>query len=285
MDNAGKKFGTLYVVAVPIGNPDDITVRALKILSNVDCVAAEDTRLTGRFLAHHSIKNRLISYYEHNEKKRAPELIDRIKTGASIALVSSAGTPSVSDPGYRLVKEAVAMGIEVTPIPGPAAAVAALSASGLPTDSFFFAGFTSKKKGKRMDQLNRLEKIPATIIFYESPRRILSLLDDLMAVLGNRYGILARELTKKFEEFIRGDLAEIKKNLGKRSEIRGECTLLVEGYKEPAEIPWPEINRELTLGMSENRTRLSILARNISKKHGVSKSLIYEAALKIKKQS
>jgi 16S rRNA (cytidine1402-2'-O)-methyltransferase len=199
----------LYVVATPIGNRDDITIRALNILGRVDLVAAENTRHTGRLLAHHNIKGNLISYHEHNEVKRTPELIHRLKTGSSVALVSNAGTPSVSDPGYRLVKEAIANNIKVIPVPGVSAAVTALSAAGLPTYSFIFVGFPAKKKAKRLKQLKELASEIRTIIFYESPKRILTFLEEIIDAMGDRYGVLSREMTKLHEEFLRGFLSEI----------------------------------------------------------------------------
>ena len=169
MSNLCNKTGDLYVVTTPIGNMEDITIRALKTLGQVDLVAAEDTRHTGRLLAYHDIKNNLISYHEHNEKARTPVLIHRLKTGSSVALVTNAGTPTVSDPGYRLVKEAIANHIRVIPIPGVSAVITANSAAGLPTDSFIFAGFPAKKKAKRLKQLQDLADEKKTLIFYENP--------------------------------------------------------------------------------------------------------------------
>ncbi len=221
--NPSDKPGILYVVATPIGNRDDITIRALNILGHVDLVAAEDTRHTGRLLAHHNIKCHMISFHEHNENDRTPDLINRLKAGLSVALVSNAGTPSVSDPGYRLVKEAVINRIRVSPIPGVSAAIAALSVSGLPTDSFVFIGFPAKKKAKRLDQLKDLEGEGRTMVFYESPRRILTFLKEIITVMGDRYGVLSREMTKLHEEFIRGFLSEILSSLNARSAIKANA--------------------------------------------------------------
>ena len=175
--------GTLYVVATPIGNPDDITLRALRVLAEVDLIAAEDTRKTGQLLAHHGIEGRLAAYHEHNEDRKTPELIDRIQAGASVAVVSDAGTPSVSDPGFRLVRAALAAGLPVVPVPGVSAAVAALSVSGLPTDAFVFVGFAPRKSTARRRLLERLAPLSETLIFYESPRRITGLLADLAECL------------------------------------------------------------------------------------------------------
>ena len=215
------KKGKLYIVATPIGNRDDITLRAVKVLKQVDLIAAEDTRKTGRLLAYHKIKNQLISCHEHNETRRIPALLAKLKNGLAIALVSDAGTPSVSDPGYRLINEAIAENISIIPVPGVSAVTAALSASGLATDSFIFIGFTVKKREKRLKQLEKLNQENKTIIFYESPRRILSFLDEIIETMGDRYAVAAREMTKRYEEFIRGFLSQIRNNLKRRSSIKG----------------------------------------------------------------
>ncbi len=206
---AGIRPGTLYVVGTPIGNRDDITLRALNILRQVDLIAAEDTRKTRRFLESHDIKSNLISYHEHNEAERTPKLITKLKKGISIALVSNAGTPTVSDPGYQLITAALADNLNVIPIPGVSAATAALCVAGLPTNSYVFLGFPAKKKAKRRQQLNDLASEPRTLIFYESPRRILTLLGEIQEAMGDRYVVLAREMTKLHEEFLRGQLSEI----------------------------------------------------------------------------
>ncbi|MCK5418905.1 MAG: 16S rRNA (cytidine(1402)-2'-O)-methyltransferase, partial [Desulfobacterales bacterium] len=205
--NNTKNKGVLYVVATPIGNREDITLRALNILRDVDLIAAEDTRKTGNLLAHYQIKNRLISFYEHNEKKRTPEIIGKLLDGISIALVSNAGTPSISDPGYRLIEAAIANKITVSPIPGVSAATAAMSVSALPTDSFVFIGFLPRKKAKRQQFLNELAVEPRPVIFYESPKRILTLLEEIISCMGDRPAVLAREMTKLHEEFIRGSVS------------------------------------------------------------------------------
>ncbi|MCK4988264.1 MAG: 16S rRNA (cytidine(1402)-2'-O)-methyltransferase, partial [Desulfobacterales bacterium] len=214
--NNTKNKGVLYVVATPIGNREDITLRALNILRDVDLIAAEDTRKTGNLLAHYQIKNRLISFHEHNEKKRTPEIIGKLLDGISIALVSNAGTPSISDPGYRLIEAAIANKITVSPIPGVSAATAAMSVSALPTDSFVFIGFLPRKKAKRQQFLNELAVEPRPVIFYESPKRILTLLEEIISCMGDRPAVLAREMTKLHEEFIRGSVSEILKTLKSR---------------------------------------------------------------------
>jgi 16S rRNA (cytidine1402-2'-O)-methyltransferase len=276
------KKGNLYIVATPIGNEDDITLRAVKVLGEVDLIAAEDTRETGKLLAYHKIKNNLISYHEHNEIRRAPGLINKLEKGLSIALVSDAGTPSVSDPGYRLINEAIAENIRIIPVPGVSAATAALSASGLATDSFIFIGFTAKKKEKRKYQLKKLVNENKTIIFYESPRRILSFLDEIVETMGDRHAVLAREMTKRYEEFIRGLLSDIRKNLKKRPSIKGELTLLVAGNDSSAPVSLDAVRADIIKYLKEKETRLSELARILSKKHNLPKNTIYDEALKIR---
>ncbi|MBW2249504.1 MAG: 16S rRNA (cytidine(1402)-2'-O)-methyltransferase [Deltaproteobacteria bacterium] len=282
-DRKGKiKKGNLYIVATPIGNKDDITLRAVKVLGEVGLIAAEDTRETGKLLAYHKIKNNLISYHEHNETRRAPRLINKLEKGLSIALVSDAGTPSVSDPGYRLINEAIAENIRIIPVPGVSAATAALSASGLATDSFIFIGFTAKKKEKRKNQLKKLENENKTIIFYESPRRIISFLDEIVETMGDRHAVLAREMTKRYEEFIRGPLSDISKNLKKRPSIKGELTLLVAGNDSSAPVSMDAVRADIIKYLKGKETRLSDLARMLSKKHNLPKNTIYDEALKIK---
>jgi len=276
------KKGKLYIVATPIGNKDDITLRAVKVLGEVDLIAAEDTRKTGRLLAYHKIKNHLISCHEHNETRRVPILINKLKKGLSIALVSDAGTPSVSDPGYRLINGAIAENIRIIPVPGVSATTAALSASGLATDSFIFIGFPVKKKEKRQKLLEKLANENKTIIFYESPRRILSFLDEIIETMGDRHAVLAREMTKRYEEFIRGFLSEIKNNLKKRPSIKGEFTLLVTGNESSPPISMDAVRADIIQSLKGEETRLSEVARMLSKKHHLAKNIIYNEALKIK---
>lgn len=274
--------GKLYVVATPIGNQDDITLRAIHVLGTVDLIAAEDTRHTGKLLARHNIKSKLVSYHEHNEKERTPELIQKLRDGASLALVSNAGTPAVSDPGYRLVKAAVENGITVVPIPGVSAAITALSAAGLPTDAFMFIGFPQKKKGKRSEQLKRLADESATLVFYESPKRILSFTEELIEIMGDRYAVLGREMTKFHEEFIRGKLSEILNSLKDRDAIKGECTLLIKGCEEGEKEISPETMRdEIEQGLET--TGISELSKIIAKKYGLSRKSVYEEILRVKK--
>lgn len=274
--------GTLYVVATPIGNRDDITLRALSVLKDVDLIAAEDTRHTGKFLSMHNIKGRLISYHEHNERERTPGLINRLKNGSSVALVSNAGTPAVSDPGYRLIKEAIDAGINIAPVPGASAALAALSVSGLPTDSFIFIGFCPKKKEKRLDLLGELSREKRTLIFYESPRRILQFLEEIKSVMGERHSVLSREITKIHEEFIRGTPSEIISVLKQRPDIKGECTLLISGREEKYFSSPELLVKELERNIRLNKKPLSVIAKETAKKFGLHRKWVYEEALRIK---
>jgi 16S rRNA (cytidine1402-2'-O)-methyltransferase len=218
--------GRLYLVGTPIGNLEDITLRALRLLKEVDQIACEDTRHTQKLLTHYDIRKSLISYHEHNEITRAPELVLAMEAGAKIALVSDAGTPLVSDPGYRLVTLCVRHKIPVIPIPGPSALLAALSASGLPNEAFLFVGFLPNRGGERRRALEHLRIEDRTIIFYEAPHRIAETVADAREILGDRYACLAREVTKLHEEFRRGKLSELAQSLAERP-ARGEITLLI----------------------------------------------------------
>ncbi len=218
--------GTLYIVATPIGNLEDITFRAVRILKEVDLIAAEDTRHSRKLLSHYGIARPLTSYFDHNKNIKGSYLLERLAEGTSVALISDAGTPCISDPGYQLVRDAVAAGIAVVPIPGPSAAVTALSAAGLPTDSFTFLGFLPNRQGKRRERLAGLAGEGRVLIFYESPRRLLATLADLRDTCGDREVVVARELTKVYEEFVRGCLTEVIELLQNR-EIRGEVVILV----------------------------------------------------------
>ncbi|WP_372683173.1 16S rRNA (cytidine(1402)-2'-O)-methyltransferase [Desulfosarcina sp.] len=275
----------LYVVATPIGHLEDITLRAIKTLDGVDLIAAEDTRHTSRLLSHYRIRTPLISCHEHNEHQRTPELIDKIRSGASVALVSDAGTPSVSDPGYRLVRAAVEHGLDIFPIPGVSAAITGLCASGLPTDAFVFLGFAPKKKGKRMDLLASLAAEPRTLVFYESPRRVVDFLEDIRAVMGNRSAVLAREMTKLHEEFIRGTLADVLVVLADRPEVKGECTLLVEGAAAADPVSDADLAQALRHALAQPGARLSGLSKAFAKQYHLPRKTVYEMALTIQKET
>jgi len=277
------KPGTLYVVATPVGNRDDITLRALRILAEVDLIAAEDTRHTGRLLKHHEIRSRFAAYHEHNEIRQTPRLLQKLLQGQTVALVSNAGTPTVSDPGYRLVQAAVEAGIRVVPVPGVCAAVAALSASGMPTDTFVFAGFPQRKNSRREKQLQTLASEERTIIFYESPRRMLPLIDEVLRVFGNRNAVMARELTKRYEEFLRGSLRELRELLAARPDIKGECILLVAGCTDcagqAAAIFPGDARAELRRRLRTEKKPLSALVRQIASKYGLPRNRVYKEAL------
>ncbi len=218
--------GILYLVATPIGNLEDITLRALRVLKEVDLIACEDTRHTRKLLLHYDISRPTISYHEHNERERTPELIEKLQSGVSIALVSDAGTPLVSDPGYRLVSEAILRGLDVVPIPGPSALVTAIAASGLPTAEFTFAGFLPPRRAARRARLVELATLKSTVIFYEAPHRIRETLIDARELLGDRQAVLARELTKLHEQFLRGSLSQLARELAETA-TRGEMVLLI----------------------------------------------------------
>lgn len=219
--------GKLIVVATPIGNLEDLSSRTAQVLGEVDLVACEDTRRTGRLLAHLGIKRPLVSLHEHNERQRLPRLIAAMQDGQRVALASDAGTPLLSDPGFVLVREAIREGIEIDAIPGPSAVTDALILSGLPPHPFTFAGFPPPKKGKRRRFFERFEALDHTLVFFESPHRLLASLDDLCEVVGNRPVAIGRELTKLHQEILRGDLQEVRQQLSERPALKGEFTLVV----------------------------------------------------------
>ncbi|MGO9527983.1 MAG: 16S rRNA (cytidine(1402)-2'-O)-methyltransferase [Verrucomicrobiia bacterium] len=222
--------GKLYIVGTPIGNMEDITLRALRVLHEADLIAAEDTRHTGILLARHGLKKPFVSYHEFNEARRTPELLRELQQGRQIALVSDAGMPTLSDPGQRLIRAAIDAGIAIEVVPGVSAVTAALAGCGC-GGPFMFFGFLPHKSGQRCTSLTRLAPLPCTLVFFESPYRLLKSLGDMRDVLGNRGVVVARELTKKFEEFLRGDIESVLKKLENRS-IKGEITVIVEGRQE-----------------------------------------------------
>ena len=220
--------GTLYLVATPIGNLEDMTHRAVRVLGEVDVIACEDTRHTKKLLNHYGITTKTISYHEHNERERAAELLERLKSGRDIAVVSDAGTPAISDPGFRLTRMAIDNGVPVVPVPGANALTTALIASGLPTDEFFFGGFLPARSGARRARLAELRSTPATLIFYEGPHRIAATLKDAHEILGEREAVVARELTKLHEEFARGRLSELATRFSSAENARGEMVLMID---------------------------------------------------------
>lgn len=275
----------LYVVATPIGNLEDITLRAIKTLQAVDLIAAEDTRHTRRLLAHYAIGTPLISCHEHNEQQRTPELIDKMRAGASVALVTDAGTPSVSDPGYRLVCAALEAGLKLFPIPGVSAAITALCVSGLPTDAFVFVGFAPRKAGKRRELLNALAAEPRTLVFYDSPRRVGGLLQELRTLMGDRPAVLGREMTKLHEEFIRGRLSEIQARLADRAAVKGECTLLVAGRPDSDTRADDQLDAALAQALEQPGASLSHLSQTLARQYRLPRRTVYTRALELRRKS
>jgi len=270
--------GRLYLVATPIGNLEDITYRAVRVLGAVDLIACEDTRQTRKLLDHYAISKPTISYHEHNEAQRAAELAARMLGGATVALVSDAGMPLVSDPGYRLVRAAIEAGVPVEPIPGASAVLAALAASGLPTDTFHFAGFLPAKSGQRERALEALKEQPATLVLYEAPHRVLEALEAIARVLGPRPVVVARELTKVHEEFLRGTSVEVHAALAARASIKGEFTLLVGKAVAPAPDDTPvgdAIDELVRAGVA----RMDAI-KQVARRRRLSKREVYEQALR-----
>jgi 16S rRNA (cytidine1402-2'-O)-methyltransferase len=273
--------GKLYIVSTPIGNLGDITLRALEILKGADFIACEDTRITRKLLARYAIEKPLLSYHEHNEIEKSKELLSHLKDGRSIALVSDAGTPCISDPGYRLVKLASENGIDVLSIPGPSAAVSALSVSGLPTSHFAFFGFPPRTKKHLADSLARIKNYPETLVFYESPNRVIKTLRAILEVLGDRNISLSREITKLYEETLRGRVSEVLGEMEKRGEIRGEVTLVVEGAAEKTGEPDAADIDTILRSYYKDGFSLKDAVKKVSAETGYSKSKAYKRALAI----
>lgn len=281
MTNDNSKPGTLYVVGTPIGNLEDITFRAVRILQTVDLIAAEDTRHTGKLLQHFQVKTPQISYHEHNRNSRIPDILEHLNHGKAIALVSDAGMPGISDPGYELIKACIDAGITVVPIPGASAAITALSAAGLPTDKFTFEGFLPPKAQQRRKHLETLQTESRTLIFYESPHRLTDTLQDLAAVFGDeRQIVLARELTKLYEEFWRGTIAEAIAHYQQR-EPQGEYTLLVAGTPATQTLlTETQLKTELQQLISQGISR-SQASRQLANFTSLSRREVYQLALSI----
>jgi 16S rRNA (cytidine1402-2'-O)-methyltransferase len=269
----------LYLVATPIGNLEDITLRAVRVLKEVDVIACEDTRQTQKLLNHYGITTRTVSYHEHNEITRAAELVKDLQEGASVALVTDAGMPGISDPGFRLISLAVRHHVPVVPIPGASAFLAALVASGLPTDSFRFSGFLPAKRGERRAALEAIKTSPRTQVFYEAPHRIVEALTDVVEVLGSaRHVVIAREVTKLHEEFLRGRASEVLETLKSRDAVKGEITLLI-GKAEEAEAqavePHMTVRRRVEQIMAEEKVDEKAALKKVAKERGISKSEAY----------
>ncbi len=273
----------LYLVGTPIGNLEDITLRALRVLKEVDVIACEDTRQTQKLLNHYAIATRTTSYHEHNEMTRSAELVKEMQEGASVALVTDAGMPGISDPGYRLIALAIRHRVPVVPIPGASAFLAALVASGLPTDSFRFSGFLPAKRGERRAALEAVKNSPRTQVFYEAPHRVVEALEDVCEILGSgRHVVVAREVTKLHEEFLRGRAGVVLENLKSRDAVKGEITLLIGKAGEEdahvaadassARVP---IRQRLQQIMTEEKVDEKAALKKVAKERGVSKSEAY----------
>jgi len=269
--------GTLYIVATPIGNLEDITLRALRVLKEVDLIAAEDTRHTQILLHHFGIRTPLTSYHEHNERTKARQLVERLRQGESIALVSDAGTPTISDPGFRVIVEAIEAEIPIVPLPGASALTAVLSASGLPTDQFVFEGFLPAKQKERRERLQALRAETRTLVFYEAPHRLKEMLNDMHAILGERQIVVAREVSKAYEEFLRGRLSDIARQIAERA-IKGELTVIVRGSEEPSEVSQEQLKNEIDM-LRAGGMRIKEIAELLGERHAYSKKEIYRIAL------
>lgn len=267
--------GTLYVVSTPIGNLADMTYRAVETLRAVDVIACEDTRQTRKLLDHYGIQGSLVSLHEHNEASRTADLLTRLEGGESVAIVSDAGTPLISDPGFRLVRAASESGVAVTPIPGASACLAALAASGLPTDEYHFCGFLPRKQGERRRALERAAEETATLVFYEAPHRILESLADIVAVLRDPPVVVARELTKLHEELLRGSASEVLGRLRERESVKGEITLVVGRAAQPAasDTPIPDAVRALE---AQGIGRMDAI-KAVARERGLPKRDVYRA--------
>jgi len=279
----GRKIGesgpSLYLVATPIGNLEDITLRALRVLKEVDLIACEDTRQTLKLLSHYGIQTRLVSYHEHNEMTKAAELVVDLEGGANSALVTDAGMPGISDPGFRLIALAIRHHVPVVPIPGASAFLAALVASGLPTDSFRFSGFLPSKSGQRRKLLESVKDSPRTQVFYEAPHRLLEALADVAELLGaDRHVVVAREVTKLHEEFLRGRVAEILEQFKARGAVKGEITLLIakaESREPTAESSVVSVAQRVREIMSTEKADEKTALKKVAKERGIGKSEAY----------
>jgi 16S rRNA (cytidine1402-2'-O)-methyltransferase len=269
----------LYLVATPIGNLEDITLRALRVMKGSDLIACEDTRQTQKLLNHYSIATRTTSYHEHNEMTRAAELVVDLEQGARIALVTDAGMPGISDPGFRLISLAIRHHVPVVPIPGASAFLAALVASGLPTDSFRFSGFLPAKAGRRRQILEDIRKSPRTQVFYEAPHRVKEALEDIVEILGRqRHVVIAREVSKIHEEFLRGHAGDVLETLKARGDVKGEITLLIgkmEAAEQKALSPRVSVRQRVAQIIAEENLDEKAALKKVAKEMGMSKSEAY----------
>lgn len=276
-----KKSGILFVIATPIGNLEDITLRALRTLKEVSLIAAEDTRHTKNLLNHYQITNNLVSCYRENETSRSAAIIEELLLGHDVALVSDAGTPCISDPGSTLIAKAHEAGVIIVPLPGPSALTAALSMSGMQYQNFLFVGFLPNSKADRRRRLGSLKDNASVMVFYESPRRILSCLDDISRVLGNRDVFVVRELTKIHEEYFRGEINEVLSSLKQKPSIKGEFVLIIEGGLVSETPDSDDIDELIQWYRDEGQNTLSYSVKKISNDLGISKAKVYQRALQI----
>ena len=272
--------GRLYIIPTPIGNLEDITLRALRVLKEVDLIAAEDTRHTRHLLTHFGIDKPLTSYHEHNEREKASSLVEQIKNGANIALVSDAGTPAIADPGFRLVVAAIRAGIQIIPLPGASALATVLSASGLPTDRFLFEGFLPAKKQERKTKLQALRDLTATLVFYEAPHRLNDTLSDMRQMLGEREIVVAREVSKVHEEFLRGKVSEVIDQLAGR-DVKGEITIVVHGSAGEAQVSEAQLTSEIKR-LTDQKMGVKEISELLGERYGISKREVYRLALESK---
>ena len=275
--------GTLYIVATPIGNLEDITFRAVRVLKEVDLIAAEDTRHSRKLLTHFGIPTRLTPYHDHNERLKTDYLLDKLREGGSVAIITDAGTPCIADPGYRIARAAAAAGIRVVPVPGPSAIITALSAAGLPTDRFAFEGFLPPKQGKRKSRLMELKGDDRVVVFYEAPHRLADTLADMAEVLGEREAVVARELTKIHEEFRHGTLTELALHYA-GSAVKGEVAVLVAPQEESGPADGRDMEALLRERLDAGEQSLKDVVASVVAETGISRSDVYALALKLRQK-
>lgn len=283
-DDRHSEPGTLFVVSTPLGNLEDITVRALRVLKEVDLIAAETVEHTRNLCRHYGIATKLTAFNQHNQRTKGPELVEALKYGRSVALVTNAGTPAISDPGVFLVSRALKEGVRVSPVPGPSAVAAALSASGMRADTFLFCGFLSHRSGKRKKEMQMLSPLPHTLVFFEAPHRLREMLEDLREVLGDRPMVLHKEMTKLFEGTVEGSVGSVLSRL-REEEIRGEYTLVVAGCekKEKEQALGEDVEEKMGRLLKSGTMSLKDIARKISSETGVEYRRAYKACLAMKR--
>lgn len=272
--------GRLYIVATPIGNLDDITFRAIRTLKSVGLIAAEDTRRSMRLLKHYEISTSVTSYHDYTGEEKRSRILDTLLKGTDVALISDAGTPGISDPGYRLIRDALEQGIEVSPVPGPSVMIAALSVSGLPTDTFFFNGYLPNREKSRRDRLKRLSMRMETLVFYEAPHRLLPALNDLLEILGDRRITVIREMTKLYEEIFRGSMEQAIDHFQNKKKILGEITLVVQGNLEKV-LPAEEMNitEAIQKVMKEQNVSKKDAVQIVAEMYGLPKNVVYKESI------